>query len=92
VREALIALESRGLVEVRIGSGIYVLGRASRPTASKPGADAAAAEVHATAGPFELMRARYTIESECAALAAKSAKKRKIVRDRRGVGRDGARL
>ena len=27
------------------------------------------------AGPFELLRARYVIESECAALAAKSAKK-----------------
>ena len=31
--------------------------------------------VHAAAGPFELLRARYVIESECAALAAKSAKK-----------------
>src|SRR4029077_10117408 len=29
----------------------------------------------AEAGPFELLRARYVIESECAALAAKSARK-----------------
>ena len=29
----------------------------------------------AAAGPFELLRARYVIESECAALAAKSAKR-----------------
>ena len=34
--------------------------------------------MHAVAGPFELMRARYTIESECAALAAKSAKKAQV--------------
>ena len=67
VREALIALEVEGLVEVRIGSGIYV----------QPGNEGlAGAKTHeAEAGPFELLRARYVIESECAALAAKSAKK-----------------
>ena len=67
VREALIALEVEGLVEVRIGSGIYV----------QPGNEGSAgAKTHeAEAGPFELLRARYVIESECAALAAKSAKK-----------------
>jgi len=79
VREALIALEVEGLVEVRIGSGIYVLGPGIRAEgievlAEGPGRDA----VHALAGPFELMRARYTIESECAALAAKSAKKTQV--------------
>ena len=67
VREAVIALEVEGLVEVRIGSGIYV--RAPEP--SRPSADA-------TAGPFELLRARYVIESECAALAAKSAKRAQV--------------
>jgi DNA-binding FadR family transcriptional regulator len=71
VREALIALEVEGLVEVRIGSGIYV----------QPGnEDAGTAKPHeAEAGPFELLRARYVIEAECAALAAKSAKKAHIV-------------
>ena len=72
VREALIALEVEGLVEVRIGSGIYV----QRAAAAR--ADAEAAAVHAAAGPFELLRARHVIESECAALAAKSAKKAQI--------------
>jgi len=71
VREALIALEVEGLVEVRIGSGIYVMGGEAKP-------GAAAAE-HAHAGPFELLRARYVIEAECAALAAKSAKRAQIV-------------
>jgi len=67
VREALIALEVEGLVEVRIGSGIYVLA----PIQESKRAEAAA-------GPFELLRARYVIEGECAALAAKSAKKPQI--------------
>src|SRR5450432_4643292 len=51
VREALIALEVEGLVEVRIGSGIYVQAvgtKASGKTASDDGG--------ATAGPFELLR------------------------------------
>ena len=70
VREALIALEVEGLVEVRIGSGIYV-----RPVGDdKP----TPAPHEAEAGPFELLRARYLIESECAALAAKSAKKAQL--------------
>jgi DNA-binding FadR family transcriptional regulator len=66
VREALIALEIERMVEVRIGSGIYVLAGGETSAAQRP---------DATAGPFELLRARYVIESECAALAAKSAKK-----------------
>lgn len=70
VREALIALEVEGLVDVRIGSGIYVrsTGNGHMPDAS---GDAAA-------GPFELLRARHLIESECAALAAKVAKKEQV--------------
>jgi len=80
VREALIALEVEGLVEVRIGSGIYVLGPGVKTeTGTNLVEGASRAEVHAMAGPFELMRARYTIESECAALAAKSARKSQIV-------------
>jgi GntR family transcriptional repressor for pyruvate dehydrogenase complex len=72
VREALIALEVEGLVEVRIGSGIYV----QRAAAKGNGEESPA--VHAEAGPFELLRARHAIEGECAALAAKSAKKAQI--------------
>jgi DNA-binding FadR family transcriptional regulator len=71
VREALIALEVEGLVEVRIGSGIYVRGKAAGGAGAAGGADA-------EAGPFELLRARYVIESECAALAAKSARKAQV--------------
>ena len=69
VREALIALEIEGLVEVRIGSGIYV-----RSVPNGHARDTA----DALAGPFELLRARYVIEAECAALAAKSAKRAQL--------------
>jgi len=70
VREALIALEVEGLVEVRIGSGIYVQpGNNGAPAPKAPQAEA---------GPFELLRARYVIEGECAALAAKNAKKAQV--------------
>src|SRR6266568_9235541 len=58
VREALIALEVEGYVEVRVGSGVYVLGqRPADRTDTLP----------ADSGPSELIRARWLIESECAA-------------------------
>ena len=72
VREALIALEVEGLVEVRIGSGIYVLAANGSTQVASP------ADNEAPAGPYELLRARYIIEAECAALAAKSAKRQQI--------------
>ncbi len=66
VREALIALEVEGLLDVRVGSGIYV----THPNKNKPrGNDALAG----ASGPFEVIGARRIIEAECAALAAKSA-------------------
>jgi DNA-binding FadR family transcriptional regulator len=60
VREAIIALETRGLVEVRMGSGVYVI---SVPTAGE-------IPVPMDVGPFELSEARLLIEGEVAALAA----------------------
>ncbi len=59
VREAIIALEVQGLVEVRVGSGAYVLRLPGR--GDTPG-------FHVTA--FELTEARLLIEGESAALAA----------------------
>jgi len=64
VREALIALEVEGYVEVRVGSGVYVMRR--RPAArGEP--------LPSDSGPFELIAARRLLESECAALAARLA-------------------
>src|SRR5882757_9470367 len=60
IREAIIALELDGLVEVRLGSGVYVTARLPR------GGEAGAMDV----GPFELLEARRAIEGESAALAA----------------------
>jgi DNA-binding FadR family transcriptional regulator len=71
VREALIALEVEGLVEVRMGSGIYVL--APEPAAS-------ASRVDAELSPFEIIRARQLIECELAALAAASPHAGEIAR------------
>ena len=63
LREALIALELGGFVEVRGGSGVYVSEQAA--------AQDEVAEVGP--GPFEGLAARRMIESEIAALAAKMA-------------------
>lgn len=69
LREALIALEMEGLLDVRVGSGIYV----TRPGTRRNGAQLADAY-----GPFEVMHARGLIEGECAALAAKNATAQQI--------------
>lgn len=71
VREALIALEVEGLVEVRMGSGIYVIAPEPAPSAARVGAELS---------PFEIIRARQLIECELAALAAASKKPAAIVR------------
>jgi DNA-binding FadR family transcriptional regulator len=60
VREAMIALEISGLVEIRSGSGVYVL--------PQDGTTASLGEE--VPGPLELLEARYAIEGETAALAA----------------------
>ncbi len=73
VREALIALEVEGWVEVRTGSGVYVLDRRS-VSRKAPVIEVAANEW----GPLELIRARRVVEGETAALAAVEAKRKHI--------------
>ncbi len=63
VREAIISLEMGGLVEVRVGSGIFVTAPAAEPAVAKD----------AGPGPFELLQARKLIEGEIAAVAAAQA-------------------
>lgn len=60
IREAMIALEIRGMVEVHQGSGVYVV--------DAPPAEARAPELDI--GAFELTEARRLFEGESAALAA----------------------
>ena len=72
VREALIALEVEGMIEVRTGSGIYVQ-RIEPP--SKSTATETDANTPADWGPLEVMSARLLVEAEVAALAATHAQK-----------------
>ena len=73
VREALIALEVEGMIEVRTGSGIYV----RQIKAAKSAASASELDDNTPAnwGPLEVMSARILVEAEVAALAAANAQK-----------------
>lgn len=71
VREALIALEVEGWIDVRMGSGIYVCDRGLVDATPD-------VEEQDPAGPLELLRARALVEGEVAALAAGMADSRQI--------------
>ena len=68
VREAMIALEIAGLVEVRVGAGAFVTDKASTN-----GAANGRLFEGVGSSPLELVAARRTIEPEVAALAAQVA-------------------
>lgn len=59
VREAEIALQAQGRIEIKVGSGAYVLDGSNRALNGLP-----------KVGPFELTEARALFEAESAALAA----------------------
>ena len=63
VREAIISLEMGGLVEVRVGTGIFVTAPAMQTQAARD----------AGPGPFDLLEARKLVEGEIAATAATRA-------------------
>jgi DNA-binding FadR family transcriptional regulator len=63
LREALIALELSGLVEVRQGAGIFVKSRTNQPLQMNV--------FDSGVSPFECLDARHLIEAEIAAQAAK---------------------
>lgn len=63
LREALIALELSGIVEVRSGSGVYVTARTEELNSL----------AEAGPGPFEVLAARRVIELEIVAIAARMA-------------------
>ncbi|MCS3506562.1 FadR/GntR family transcriptional regulator [Achromobacter sp. JUb104] len=74
IREALIALEIEGYVEVRVGTGVFVT--TAPDGAAFPVLPAGGVAVPAgqdDIGPFDLLEARMLIEPECAALAAHQA-------------------
>lgn len=63
LREALLALELGGVIEVRGGSGVYV----------SAAAESEAGLPEAGPGPFEVLSARRLIEAEVAGIAARMA-------------------
>lgn len=67
LREALIALEVQGYIEVRMGSGIYI---SESPSPSRDSPDISGEE-----GPLEVIQARTVLEGEVAAIAAKAGRK-----------------
>lgn len=72
VREALIALEVEAWVEVRTGSGVYVLDRSNALEANKANRKPQLSPDEW--GPLELIRARRVVEGEVASMAATQAK------------------
>ncbi len=76
VREALIALEVEGLVDVRVGSGVVVLPRRS----ARGRAERAIGNAF---GPFEIIRARQLLEGELAAVASRRMTKSQVAGLRR---------
>jgi GntR family transcriptional repressor for pyruvate dehydrogenase complex len=80
VREAIIVLESRGLVQTRHGAGVFV--QTDAESASGASADS-------DSGPFELIEARRLIEGEIAGLAAEFVTERQIAEMQRLIDRIG---
>ena len=76
VREAMIALEILGVVEIRDRSGIYVTEAAV--TSSKDGLQTLSGREDLNVGAFELVEARILIEGETAGLAAPLAKQKDL--------------
>ncbi|MDI6835805.1 MAG: FadR/GntR family transcriptional regulator [Rhizobiaceae bacterium] len=65
VREALIVLEVEGLIDIRMGSGVYVAARKAQPAGAPP---------EDFEGPFELLRARAVVECAVVEEAARLAR------------------
>lgn len=80
VREALIMLEIKGLVDVRRGAGIYVL-----DSVDAQSIDSTDANHCNDAGPFELLQARQLLESNIAEFAALQATREDIVKMRQAL-------
>jgi len=82
VREALIALEVEGRVEIRGGAGVFVL---EKTVESTPALGAVGSGMPIP-GPFEVLFARDLIEPEVAALAAKNATDEQLANISRALG------
>lgn len=84
VREALIALEVSGLVEIRVGNGVLVLSHHEEHHGKGVLDDEEDKDYDS---PFQLIGARSVIEGEVAAMAAKSATPQQIAGIEEAVNR-----
>ncbi len=75
IRDALVMLEVKGLIQSRQGSGIYITRRAYEiePESSAEAPPSQPWDTLPPAGPFELLQARQWLESHMARLAATHA-------------------
>ncbi|MFD0965655.1 FCD domain-containing protein [Seminibacterium arietis] len=73
IREAIIMLELEGLVEVKKGSGVYVIGLPNQQRQPAPYIESD------DIGPFELLQARQLLESGIAEFAAIQASRNDII-------------
>ncbi|MGL6312858.1 GntR family transcriptional regulator [Vibrio sp. WXL103] len=81
IREAIIMLELEGLVEVRKGSGVYLIAKPDEQGADKADASTEPMGFAATEGdigPFEMLQGRQLIESNIAEFAAINITKNEI--------------
>ena len=78
VREALIALEVEGWVDIRGGTGVFVRGRPPATATEEAPPDIAEHKELPPVGPIELLDARDMVEPEVAALAAKNGSEETI--------------
>jgi len=100
LREALIALEVLGLVKVRVGDGVTVIGPPApeaKNAASEtitltwdpdPELDIEPPDFNAEVPPFSLLQARRLIEPEAAALAAENASEEQLAGIREALERN----
>ncbi len=80
VREAIIMLELQGFVEVRKGSGVYVISQ-NQPVLTAQQNSERSSDV----GPFELLQARQVLESQVAGFAAMHVTKNDIFKLREAL-------
>lgn len=88
VRDAMIMLELEGLVEVRKGSGIYVIaipGEQQRPAANQDFIDSGS-----DMGVFEMLQSRQLVESHIAEFAATQITKNDVVRMQEALDQERA--
>jgi GntR family uxuAB operon transcriptional repressor len=85
VREAIIMLELQGLVEVRKGSGVYVI---KLPVAKEEDNALVVDSRYSDVGPFELLQARQVLESQIVSFAALNVTKNDIAKLRQSLDKE----